>query len=370
MIPLVTTHRASRPPRAAATLGAVAGILASIACLPSCGERDHASLDIKRTLGETGTQPGQFRYPRGMDAFDLRGRTTLAIVDKTARIQLIDLETGESVGSLRTPESDLGMPTGMTIAPFPGESGEPALWVADTHEHRVIVYRLPFDHDGSPTEPDFAFGTYGYGPGEFIYPTDIAIHLDDSGSPDTVYVSEYGGNDRVNVFRVETTEEGPRMAFQKQIGISGVAMDAPEDDPASLARPQSVLLWKDGAELVVTDAGRGRLVRFDTASGEPLAWTDGAVEDESNPIEGMRYPYGLSMIDPEKGVVAITEFGGSRVRLLELETGRTIRTIGSAGRRPDQIATPWASAVIDDELVILDSGNDRVQVVGWRGVGR
>ncbi|MFK7885095.1 MAG: hypothetical protein AB8F26_13040 [Phycisphaerales bacterium] len=322
-------------------------------------------MNVRRVLGETGTQSGQFRYPRGMDTFELNGRTILAVVDKTARIQLLDLDTGDTIGSLRTPKSDLGMPTGLTVAPFPGEPGTPALWVANTHEHQVIIYRLPFDHDGSPTEPDFAFGSYGYGPGEFIYPTDIAVQLDADGSPERVFISEYGGNDRVCEFRVEQGDGEPKLVFERQIGFSGVAMDAPEDDPASLARPQSILVWNE-AELIVADAGRGRIVRFDLVSGQPIAWTDGSTDMNSQPIEPMRYPYGMAMV--EDGVVAVSEFGGSCIRLLDLDSSQTIRIIGSPGRLEGQIATPWGATVVDNELVILDSGNDRLQIVDWNGV--
>jgi hypothetical protein len=358
MMPVLGTHGTGRWGRGAAAVVAAWSLLVS-----GCGE-DQAGgvLEVSRVIGETGRQAGQFLYPRGMDHAEIGGRTLLVVVDKTARIQLIDLKTGASVGSLRTPEFDLGMPTGLTVAPFPGEPGTPAVWVADTHEHRVIVYRLPFDHDGEPTEPDLAFGSYGYEPGQFIYPTDIAVRLDDGGRIGEVFVSEYGGNDRIQVFRFD---EG-RAVFDRQIGISGVAMDAPEDDPAALARPQSVVLR--GGELVVSDAGRHRVVRFDAASGSVLGWTDGAELLGGGPAEPLRFPYGLCLIDDRTALVS--EFGGSRLRLIDLDSGRTVRLIGTPGRGVGETATPWAGEVVGDELVILDSGNDRIQVAPWSGVGR
>lgn len=329
-------------------------------------------------LGETGRQPGQFFYPRGMDIALLGGRRVLVVVDKTARIQLIDCETGLPLGSLRTPESDLGMPTGLTVAPHPADPSRPALWVADTHEHRVLVYPLPFDHDGRPTEPDLAFGSYGQEPGRFIYPTDVAVLSDDQGRPIRVFVSEYGGNDRVSVFAVVREGDSVSFRFERQIGHSGVAMDAPADDPSALSRPQSVCLRKNGAELVVTDAGRHRVVRFDVVTGAVIGWTDGTKggeadqgahagdEAEQASTRAMRFPYGLSMVDDRHAVVA--EFGASRVRVLDLETGRTIGSFGAPGRAVGQLATPWACLVSDGELVVLDSGNDRVQVARWPGV--
>lgn len=373
MIADVSVQFRSRCPNSVRSCQRAVGIVAVAALLLAsnaggCGsDTPPGFLPVERVLGETGTHPGQFRYPRGMDTFVLDGRAVLAIVDKTSRIQLIDLDTGNSLGSLRTLKSDLGMPTGLTVAPFPGEPSGQALWVADTHNHQVIVYRLPFDHAGEPTAPDFAFGEYGDQPSQFIYPTDIAVHTPEVG-PATVYISEYGGNDRINVFKIEDRSSAPTLIFQRQIGLSGVAMDAPEDDPAALARPQSLALRNSGRELVVVDAGRHRLVRFDTATGEPIAWTFGTTSDAGEPVEPMRFPYGVTLLDDQLALV--TEFGSSSLRVIELDTGHTVSTHGSPGRLEGQLATPWVGMVIQDELVILDSGNDRVQVVDWQEVAR
>ncbi len=366
MMPDVRVQFRSRPTRATGARRYAVGLAITLACVAGTGCTDHADpayLPVKRILGETGVHPGQFRYPRGMDAFESDGRVLLAIVDKTARIQLIDLSTGESIGSLRTLKSDLGMPTGLTVAPFPGEAGSPALWVADTHNHQVVVYRLPFDRSGEPTAPAFAFGSYGHGPGQFIYPTDIAVHAP-SGTPEIVYISEYGGNDRINVFSVGAAEDGqPTLVFERQIGISGVAMDAPADDPSALARPQSLALRDGGRELVVVNTGRHCVVRFDTETGEPIAWTLGDAGPRGDPAEPMRFPYGVSLLDDRRALIA--EFGSSSLRVLDLDTGRTLGIRGRAGRLEGELATPWTSIVVGDELIVLDSGNDRVQVVDW-----
>lgn len=343
---------------------AAAGVVVALSACSSDDADTAVALPETRVLGETGTQPGQFRYPRGMDATDLGGRTVLVVVDKTARIQLIDAASGDSLGSLRTPKSDLGMPTGLTVAPFPGEPGTSAVWVADTHEHRVIVYRLPFDHAGDPTEPDFAFGEYGDRPGQFVYPTDVAVRTDAAGTPDRVYVSEYGGNDRVSVF--DLTSGTP--VFAGQIGISGVALDAPEHDPDALSRPQSIALRRDGRELVVSDSGRHRIVRFDTATGGVLGFTDGATDAHGEPAAPMRFPYGLTLLDDDHALVA--EFGGSCLRVVDLDAGVTDRVIGTPGRHPGELATPWTAAVVGRDLFVLDSGNDRVQIAPASVLGR
>ena len=346
----------------------LAGVMALGACVPigGCapdgGAASGEPLAVDRVLGETGRQPGQFTYPRGVAAFELQGRPALAVVDKTARIQIIDERSGEPIGIIRTPSYDLGMPTGLTVAPHPADPARQALWVADTHEHRVLVYSLPFDAGGASLDPDLSFGAYGYGPGEFVYPTDIAVINDASGAPARVFVSEYGGNDRISEFAIARDASGtPSFSFVRQIGYSGVAMDAPEDDPAALSRPQSLSLRRNNTELVVTDVGRHRIVRFDVATGELNGWTDGSTMADGSPTDAVLFPYGLELLGDNLAVVC--EFGASRLRVIELDSGRTVSLPGAPGREVGQLATPWACVVSGDELVVLDSGNDRIQVV-------
>lgn len=361
MIRPVTTPR-RRTSRTGRTL---IGVFVAASAVGCSRPAEPGVLQVERVLGEPGRQPGQFSYPRGMDTFDLDGRTCLVIVDKSARIQIIDALTGAPIGSIRTPEFDLGMPTGLSVAAHPMDPDRPALWVADTHEHRVLVYDLPFDNDSKPTEPRFSFGSYGEGPGQFIYPTDIAVQTGPDGLAERLFVSEYGGNDRVCEFRVIRDADTVSFEFVRQIGYSGVAMDAPEDDPAALSRPQSVNLRRNNTELVVTDVGRNRVVRFDLTTGQVAGWTDGTTGPDGEPFDPLRFPYGLSLIGDDRAV--LTEFGASRLRVIDLDSGRTIRVIGGPGRGAGQLATPWACVPYGNELMILDSGNDRVQVIRWPG---
>lgn len=369
------------PIRTELARAASAGLLCLIGSLAGCGNREPGTLRVERVLGETGRQPGQFAYPRGIASFELDGRPTLAIVDKSARIQLIDAGTGEVRGLWRPPVWQLGMPTGLTVAAHPTDPGRIALWVADTHEHRVLIYPLPFDTGGEPAEPAFQFGEYGYEDGRFVYTTDIAVLNGADGLPARVFVSEYGGNDRISEFRVHRepttgpdTPASVRFEFVRQIGYSGVAMDAPEDDPAALSRPQSIEIRgrssrEGGAalELVVADVGRHRVVRFDLESGAVVGWTDGTRTTDDHESPALRFPYGITLVGDDHALVA--EFGQSRLRVIELDSGGTVGLIGGPGRLVGQLATPWDSVIIDRELFILDSGNDRVQVVRWTGIG-
>jgi len=301
-------------------------------------------METVRVLGEPGRAPGQLMYPRGIAA----ARGQLWVVDKGARVQRIDPATGRGERLFETPKHDNGKPTGLMLAPMPGEAGRLGLYVADTHEHRVLIY----DVEGGSDEPALAFGSFGTEGGQFTYPTDIAVLTDDAGKVQRIYVSEYGGNDRVSVF-------SPELEFLFAFGTFGVAH---EEDNAEhrvvFDRPQSIAIDPAARELIVADACNHRVGRF-TLEGEHLAWFGGGASDL------FRYPYGLELLDGRMAL--ITEFGGNRVSVLDLASGEVVRRLGEPGREAGQLASPWGAVVIGNEAFVLDSGNNRIQVVRLGG---
>jgi len=349
-----------------------------------CGEKTYdaaadQTLRVNRILGESGFQHGQFVYPRAMDIFIENDHPFAAIVDKTARIQILDLESGSVIGSVHTPRWDRGKPTGVTVGPSAIDGKNLAVYIADTHEHRVLMYELPLPdvEIAVATEPDVMFGSFGEGPGYFVYPTDVAVDVDESGEVSHLYISEYGGNDRISRFKVIRQSNvntiaptsGPGFVFEYQIGTASEEVDA-SDGPVALSRPQSIALWTSPQgiqELIVTDASHHRVGRLRTANlennesqliqwfGEPLDVSDGAY----------RFPYGLTLLDD--GTALITEFGANRIRCINIESGELLWQYGVDGRAEGQLAQPWACGVITDsenkdQLVILDSGNNRLQI--------
>ncbi|MFG0245095.1 MAG: hypothetical protein ACF8MF_03470 [Phycisphaerales bacterium JB052] len=331
--------------------------------LLSCGgDTQSASNELKtqRVLGESGTQNAQFVYPRGMDIFDYNGTPHAIIVDKTARLQLMNLESGAVVGAIHTPRWDRGKPTGLTVAPSLLDAAKLAIYVADTHEFRVLVYELPlpFTTEPQPTEPDFQFGTWGHEPGQFIYPTDVAVETDDSGTVTELFVSEYGGNDRINRFSVDHDTAPPTVKWESQIGIPGEEVDA-SDAPLALARPQSIELWTNPntnqRELILSDASHHRIGRV-TTDGQLIAWYGDPLDTSEN---AFRFPYGITILDDNTALIA--EFGGNRITNINLESGEILFRYGVTGRSVGQLAQPWAVGIAGDQLVILDSGNSRLQ---------
>jgi hypothetical protein len=282
-------------------------------------------------------------------------------VDKSARVQQIDPETGAAGVWWRMPEFELGKPTGLTVSPAMGPDGSltPALYIADTHYHRVMIYALPIEGTDRAREIEPVllgrFGSFGEGPGEFIYPTDVAVLLSHDGARvERIYVSEYGGNDRISVF-----DGGYGFLFS--FGELGEGLNA---EAAEFSRPQSMVIDRVRGELIVTDACNHRLGRF-TLDGGLVGWIGSPDPAPDSPVR-FNFPYGLELLG--NSTVLVTEFGGSRVQRIDVERGSSLGSYGHAGRDEGEVATPWASSVMGHETFLLDSGNNRILVTRLPGV--
>lgn len=352
-----------------------------VACGLICGcggaPPDNAPLANPRMFGESGTSPGQFMYPRALDA----GAGALWIVDKTARIQRIEPETGNVIEWWQMPQWKLGKPTGITVweprADVAGvaEPGVAFVLVPDTHYHRVMIYAVARDAGRRPLGELAAlhagegtlvaeFGSYGEGDAQFIYPTDVAVIASEDGSRvDRLLVGEYGGHDRISMFeRVAGSERTPAGAgaggeyrFVSSFGGFGGG------DGVEFNRPQSLVYDAKRREVLVADACNHRVGRF-TLDGALVAWygqIDGRAAREG---EGrFNYPYGLA--DAGDGTVLVTEFGAARIHRIDIASGSTVGIYGRPGRHAGEFAMPWACVVLDHRLYVLDSGHDRVQSI-------
>ena len=267
---------------------------------------------------ETGTGPAEVVYPRAI-TYD-RDHDNFYVIDRVAHVQCLDHD-GHCLCEWQMPEWKMGKPVGVGVGP------DGNLWVPDTHYHRIIVY--------SPAGKLLTMvGSEGTGDGQFMLPTDIAF---DRGR---IYVSEYGGNDRVQVFDGQW-----HKLFQ--FGRFG-------DGDGEFSRPQSMVI--DDGLVYITDACNHRIAVF-TTEGK---WVRNMGSTGSG-LGEYRFPYGLA--EDNEGHLIVCEFGNNRVQMIDKATGKGLKVWGSAGREPGQLAYPWGVAVDKQgRVVAVDAGNNRLQV--------
>jgi DNA-binding beta-propeller fold protein YncE len=294
--------------------------LIAVAAMPSgCAPAPTESDAVLRVLGRTGLGPGEFSYPRaGVVGRDGR----LYLVDKSGRIQCFD-EQWKFLLEWTMPEYIAGKPTGLGVGP------DGRIYAADTHYARVVV----FEPEGTLVG---AFGSWGDGPGQFRLPTDVAV--DRAGF---IYVSEYGGNDRISKF-------APDHTYLFSFGRRDQRHERTE-------RPQSLVIARDDS-LWVADSCNHRILHFDLDGN----WL-GEFGRIGSGVGELRFPYGIDEL-PD-GTLVVCEYGNNRVQRFSPD-GTSLGVFGRAGRRTGELAYPWAAVCGGGQrLYIVDSGNNRVQVV-------
>ncbi len=335
--------------RAAGACAIAAGV--AVALMSGCGEDDASGGEIRAIVrfGEVGRSPGQFSYPRGIDA----GGGSLWIVDKLARIQRMDPVSGKGLGEWKMPVQELGRPTGVTVFdPDAKVEGDEIVFVADTHYHRVMAYhaRAATPGGGIVSDADVyaSFGSFGEGDGQMVYPTDIAVEPTPDGKGIArVFVSEYGGNDRISEWAMHAPGA---FTFVRAFGKFGDGAGK----GLEFNRPQSIAIDAERGELIVSDACNHRLVRVRLSD----ATQAGVIGGPGTQAGKFKYPYGLVLLGD--GTAMVAEFGNCRVQRVDLETGQSLGVWGKAGRGEGDLATPWGVAMVGEVVYVLDSGNNRV----------
>ncbi|MBC8200642.1 MAG: hypothetical protein H8E86_01250 [Planctomycetes bacterium] len=287
-----------------------------LAFLVSCGPQEQEPISSATLIGGVGKGDGRFITPRAIASND----DILVVVDKSGRLQRFNHD-GTFLSSWNLQLSGTGFPTGISI----DDSG--LIWIADTHQQRVLV----LDQDGNEVR---SFGEYGTGDGQFLYPTDIAF-----GNDGEIYVSEYGGNDRVNVF----TREGK---FQYSFGYFG-------SDLEGFLRPQSIAISPSTGNLFIADAGNHRIVER-TTHGEVVRVIGTAGRGQGE----LLYPYGIVFDTPSTFLVA--EFGNNRLQRFSAD-GVALEMYGGAGDAVGLFKTPWAVELGREGVIVADTGNNRLQ---------
>ena len=284
-------------------------------------------LSCEQVIGMRGRMPGRFDYPR---AADVAPDGTVAVIDKSGRVQRFAAD-GSLINGWRMPRTDNGMPTGITV------DRHGRLWIADTHEHRVLVCSPDGTELGS-------FGGYGREPGQFIYPTDILMLDDADASRCAAVVSEYGGNDRLQWFEVSCGTDGVVGSPVRAVGGQG-------SGTGQFLRPQSMSRMPDGS-IAVADACNHRIVRL-SPEGRWL----GAIGQPGRDLGQLSYPYGVRAL--RDGAVLVAEFGNNRIQCLDA-SGRGLWVRGGGGRDIGRLVAPWAIVGDESEPLVVDAGNCRL----------
>jgi DNA-binding beta-propeller fold protein YncE len=292
-------------------------LVAVVALVPGCDQLLGSQPEL--VWGIHGTKPGWLHKPR-VAAFDAQDR--LFIADLTDRIQVFDRD-GNYLHGWRTPDFNVDGPSGLTV----DRLGR--LLVADTHFYRVLVYS-----DRGDLLFQIGDGVQDTTPGRFGYPTDVVI--DRAGN---FYVSEYGENDRIQVF-------SPEGRWLRQWGGHGY-------EPGEFLRPRALAI-DENDRLYVADSCNHRIQVFDTKGTLLNMWGTRGSEPGQ-----MSYPYDLAL--GADGCLYVCEYGNARVQKFTRD-GKSLALWGGSGREPGQLNNPWALAVDGSGAVsVIDSNNHRVQ---------
>ncbi len=245
-------------------------------------------------IGRTGKGQGEFIYPRGIS---LAADGSMWVADRTGRVQHLTAE-GRYINEICTPETTAGYPVGVKVSP----DGD--IYIADTHYHRVLAYH-------SNGQFVRQIGSAGEGPGQFIFPTDVAI------APDgRIYVSEYSGSgggegsDRISVF-------SPSGEFLFSFGRRG-------EGPGQFSRPAALAIDAKRNLLYVADEVNHRVVVCDL-EGRRLS-EFGKLGQQPGEL---RYPSGVAVL-PD-GTIVVVEKGNNRIQFFDPQ-GKSLRILGQGGR--------------------------------------
>lgn len=285
-------------------------------------------LSCEQVLGMRGRMPGRLDYPR---AADMGTDGTVVVIDKSGRVQRFAPD-GSLLSAWRMPRTESGMPTGVTV------DRHGRLWIADTHEHRVLVCAPDGTELGS-------FGRYGRGPGELVYPTDVLMLDDSDAKRCAIVVSEYGGNDRLQWFDVSIGVDGFMAATPlRSVGSQGSGV-------GQFLRPQSMSRMADGS-IAVADACNHRIVML-SADGQWLR----TIGQPGRELGQLAYPYGVLACG--SGGVLVAEFGNNRIQRLDA-SGRGVWMRGGGGREMGRLVAPWAIVGDASAPFVVDAGNCRI----------
>jgi len=98
-----------------------------------------------------------------------------------------------------------------------------------------------------------------------------------------------------------------------------------------MERPQVIEIDEKNRELVITDTRNHRIGRF-TLDGKLIAW----LAHQKHQDRQVSVP--MDALADGDGTALVVEFGNNRLNRVDLATGKSLGTIGRAGREPGEFA--------------------------------
>ncbi|PWU15841.1 MAG: hypothetical protein C5B50_14790 [Verrucomicrobia bacterium] len=328
--------------------------------LTSCSPSSPASTPLGSRLfsrveviGSRGVGVGQFNKPRSV-AIDREDN--LYVADMTGRVQKFS-SSGAFLLSWQMPQTDLGKPKGMC------RDSDGNIIVLEPHYQRVNH----FSPDGKLVAQ---WGQRGTGPGQFMLPRAVAVN-----SRGEMFVSEYGENERVQKFDLQTTKvtkdtKSPEQASANtQHAIRNtqhvsppspaprpsplLSLGHPGTGPGEFNRAEGICVDSED-RLYVADSCNHRIQIFSSDGKFLRAYGKaGAGKGE------LSYPYDICV--DSSGRQYICEFGNGRIQIFDAND-QPIEIIGHPGAEPGEFSNPWGIALDSaGNLYVADSQNHRVQ---------
>ena len=241
----------------------------------------------------------------------------LAVLDTSGRVLIYDA-AGVLLRQWKMLDVQFGRPEGIVWLK------DNSIVVCDTHYHRLVW----FDQNGAVLR---TVGKQGREKGEFIFPVGIARD-----PAENLYVCEYGGHDRIQVF----SSDG---RWLREFGSSGTG-------PGQFQRP-SGLAWHDGRVFIADSVNNRVHIYKDNGT------YDGLLGDGKQPLD-FNLPYDIAL-GPD-GAFYVIEYGAGRLSKIST-SGTMLGRYGSTGTDEGRFATPWGLAVDSRmRIYVADTKNRRI----------
>lgn len=280
--------------------------------------------------GETGSEPGQFRNPIGIDG---AGGEVFVSEAGNRRIQVLS-----PAGTVRRQIGPALADSDSLRRPMHLAATDSALYIPDYNTDRVHVLSL----DGRPRRSIDGTG--------FNVPFDApgGVAVDSTGR---LYVADFYNH------RVVRMGEGGTL--DRQWGVT----DSTGSAEGRFTYPTDVAVLPGGG-FVVADAYNHRIKRYTAA--DSLAWTRPEDQNWADSTKGT-FNVATAVATGPEGRIYVADFYNHRIQVFSA-AGDLLTTFGEQGTGEAPFDRPVDVAVGDDgTLYVVDFGHDRIQVFAPKG---